>query len=407
MRIDMLIRRGRQALSGVCQKLVSVIAVLSLAGCALEPGMHWRDERASGASSASFQAPGSSADSSGPAGAPTDETTAPAGALVEITPAFVERQQAEQPRRIPADVEQLFGKPVPYLIGPGDVLNILVWDHPELTLPSISVTTVGTDFYGANPVSPGYTVDQNGMVQFAYVGAVKVSGLSELEARNVISAKLARFVRNPQITLRIQAYRSQRVYMDGEVRNPGLFVFNDVPMTLVEAINRAGGLTTLGDRASVDVIREGKSTMVSIPDLVEQGINPSDILLKNGDIVRVLAREDSKVFVLGEVSRPTTLFLRNGRLTLNEALGDAGGLNPVTAEGSQVFVVRKAQHGKPEVYHLDASSPTALAVAEGFELKAKDVVFVDAAPVVRWSRVVNLLVPAAEASYFSKSASNP
>ena len=74
---------------------------------------------------------------------------------------------------------------------------------------------------------------------------------------------------------------------------------------------------------------------------------------------------------------------------------------------SQVFVVRKAQHGKPEVYHLDASSPTALAVAEGFELKAKDVVFVDAAPVVRWSRVVNLLVPAAEASYFSKSASNP
>jgi polysaccharide export outer membrane protein len=244
------------------------------------------------------------------------------------------------------------------------------------------------------------------VVQFAYIGAVNVGGLTELEARDLISSKLAHFVKNPQVTLRVQAFRSRRVYMDGEVRSPGLFVLNDVPMTLVEAINRAGGFTPLADRSSVDVIRDGKSTTVSIPDLIARGVNPSAVMLKDGDMVRVLGREDSKVFVLGEVTRPTTLFLRNGQLTLNEALGDAGGLNPSSAEGKQVFVVRREQAGQPEIYHLDASSPTALALAEGFPLKAKDVVFVDAAPVVRWSRVVGLLVPGAEAAYFGKTASN-
>jgi polysaccharide export outer membrane protein len=377
--------------------------MLSLTGCILEPGMHWKGaanqpRAASSTASAAGLPQGESARPSG--------TNAPEGALIEITPKFVEQQQAEPPRAISTDVEQLFGKPTPYAIGPGDVLDIVVWDHPELIWPPSSVSTAGTDVYGSNPISPGYTVDEGGVVQFAYIGAVNVGGLTELEARDLISSKLAHFVKNPQVTLRVQAFRSRRVYMDGEVRSPGLFVLNDVPMTLVEAINRAGGFTPLADRSSVDVIRDGKSTTVSIPDLIARGVNPSAVMLKDGDMVRVLGREDSKVFVLGEVTRPTTLFLRNGQLTLNEALGDAGGLNPSSAEGKQVFVVRREQAGQPEIYHLDASSPTALALAEGFPLKAKDVVFVDAAPVVRWSRVVGLLVPGAEAAYFGKTASN-
>lgn len=386
-----------------CRALSASIAVLSLTGCMLEPGMHWQGvANEPGAASSTVSAAGLPQGGS----ARTGETNASEGALIEITPKFVEQQQAERPRAISVDIEQLFAKPTPYAIGPGDVLDIMVWDHPELIWPPSSASTGATDVYGSNAIAPGYTVDESGVVQFAYIGAVKVGGLTELEARNLISSKLAQFVKNPQVTLRVQAFRSRRVYMDGEIRTPGLFVLNDVPMTLMEAINRAGGFTPLADRASVDVIRDGKSTMVSIPDLIARGINPSAVMLKDGDMVRILGREDSKVFVLGEVTRPTTLFLRNGQLTLNEALGDAGGLNPASAEGKQVFVVRREQAGQPEVYHLDASSPTALALAEGFPLKAKDVVFVDAAPVVRWSRVVGLLVPGAEAAYFGKTASN-
>jgi polysaccharide export outer membrane protein len=127
-------------------------------------------------------------------------------------------------------------------------------------------------------------------------------------------------------------------------------------------------------------------------------------MLQNNDMVRVFAREDSKVFMIGEVTRPTTLFLRNGELSLNEALGDAGGVNQQTGDGKQVYVVRNITADTHQVFHLDASNPSALALAENFELKAKDVVFVDTSAVVRWSRVINNVVPSAEAAYFTRTA---
>lgn len=395
-------RHSRWMIGGgrVGRALLTCSVLIAMSGCMIEPGMHW----SSAAQERTIKTQDGQPATTGKPDA--DAASTGVSALVEISPELVARQHDESPQSISDDVRQYFGAPGPYLIGAGDVLDIVVWDHPELTLPPISVTTVGTDYYGGNPVSPGYTVDSNGMVQIAYAGAMKVAGLTELQARDLITSKLARYVKNPQITLRVQSYRSRRVYLDGEVRNPGLFVFNDIPMTLVEAINRAGGFTQLADRASIEVTRNGQSTMISIPKLVKNGVNPSTVMLRSGDIVRVLAREESKVFIVGDVTRATTSYLRNGELTLNEALGDAGGLNPATAGASQVFVVRHLASGKSAIFHLDASSPAALALAEDFQLKAKDVVFVDAAPLTRWNRVIALLVPGAQTAYFGRAAAS-
>ena len=89
--------------------------------------------------------------------------------------------------------------------------------------------------------------------------------------------------------------------------------------------------------------------------------------------------------------------MHNGRLTLNEALGSAGGLNQLSSEGGHVYVVRNAADMTPIVYRLDAHSPVALALAENFELKSKDVVYVDPSPLTNWSRVSNLILPGAQA----------
>ncbi len=118
--------------------------------------------------------------------------------------------------------------------------------------------------------------------------------------------------------------------------------------------------------------------------------------------MRVPSREESKIFVLGEVTKPSTLLPRNGHITLNEALGDAGGVNASSADPRQIYVVRGANDRHPVVYHLDAVSPVALALAESFELQAKDVVYVDATPLVRWNRVVSLLLPTAQLVVDSK-----
>ncbi len=322
--------------------------------------------------------------------------------LIEIDSALINAQRAARPNGVAPEVQALFDKPRPYVLGAGDVLSIVVWGHPELNLPALQVTS-GVDTSGSNAVVTGYTVDAAGNVQYAFVGMVPVAGLTEAQARDRLTQRLAEYVRNPQITLRIQAYRSKRVYLDGAVQVPGLQIINDVPMTLPEAINRAGGFNAVADRSWVSVTRAEKTARISLPDLIAKGANPSDILLRDGDLVRVHTATDSKVYVIGEVARTSALTLNNGKLSLNQALGDAGGVSQYSGDAQQVYVVRGDGGNQPEVYHLDASTPSAMALADGFALQANDVVFVDTSSLVRWSRVVNLLLPTAQTATASRA----
>jgi polysaccharide export outer membrane protein len=169
---------------------------------------------------------------------------------------------------------------------------------------------------------------------------------------------------------------------------------NDLPMTLTEAINRAGGVTPTADQSRIMVSREGKTFQINLPQLVQRGVNPSSIMLASGDVVRVLSRDESKIFISGEVTSPRALPMRNGRLTLNEALGEAGGINPVTGDARQVYVVRRTSQSSV-VYQLDANAPGALAIAEGFELNPRDVVYVAATPLTNWNRTISAMIPGA------------
>ena len=151
-----------------------------------------------------------------------------------------------------------------------------------------------------------------------------------------------------------------------------MLAIDDAPMTLVEALNRAGGvLNQTGDNSRIRVTRGDRSWYVNIPALLAKGVDPARILLKSGDIVRVEQREDSKIFVTGEVVRPTSLLMRNGRMTLNEATGDAGGVNPATANAEEDLRHPQRTERRPKVYHTDGTSPAALAIAEGFELQPR------------------------------------
>ena len=177
-------------------------------------------------------------------------------------------------------------------------------------------------------------------------------------------SRLQRYLRDPKLSVRVLAYRSKRVYVDGEVKQPGVQAINDLPMTLTEAINRAGGMNPIADQSRVLLTRAHKTYLINLPQLVQRGVNPALIMLAHGDLVRVMSRDDNKVFLSGEVSSPRALPIRNGRLTLNEALGEAGGINPVTGDARKVYVVRRSTDAS-RVYQLDANAPGALAVEIG------------------------------------------
>ena len=100
-------------------------------------------------------------------------------------------------------------------------------------------------------------------------------------------------------------------------------------------------------------------------------------------------------FVTGEAGRQTALPLPRGDMTLADALADAGGVNPLSASAGQVFVIRHGNDNRPQVYHLNAAAADALLLADRFSLQARDVVYVDTAPVVRWSRMISNILPSA------------
>ena len=119
-------------------------------------------------------------------------------------------------------------------------------------------------------------------------------------------------------------------------------------------------------------------------------------LLQDGDVLNIPERRFNKVFVLGEVGRPQSLLLPYGSYSLAEALTDAGGLNPVTSNAGQVYVIRDGDNGKPQVWHMNATRPDALVLADAFMLQPRDVVYVDPAGITRWSRVINQILPSAQ-----------
>jgi polysaccharide export outer membrane protein len=160
-------------------------------------------------------------------------------------------------------------------------------------------------------------------------------------------------------------------------------------------VTRAGGFLPTSDQSNIVVTRDGVQYPINLPLLVRRGVDPSSVVLHNGDIVRVRSRDENKVYVLGEVNAPKALPMNNGKLTLAEALGEAGGINQLSAAARQIYVIRNASATDPLVYNLDARSPVALALADNFELDARDIVFIDASGLARFNRIISLILPTA------------
>lgn len=326
----------------------------------------------------------------------------PAPPTQMITEQLIQAQKQQIALLRHQDISSLIVKnPAPYAIGPGDVLSIVVWDHPELAGAGMPAAAAAADAgvlaasVAANATPPGFVVDHSGRIQFPFAGLLPVQGLTEEQARALLAQKLAKYIANPNVTLRVQSYRSKRVYIDGEVKSPGLQAINDIPMSLTEALNRAGGLLPTADQSRIAIERDKKHYDINLRELVQKGIDPNTVMLAPGDLVRVHSRDESKVFVSGEVISPKSLTMHDGRLTLNEALGESGGVSPLSGDARQIYVVRKTPEGKTQVFQLDARETGSIAMAEEFELRPKDVVYVAASPLANWNRNLSLLFPGA------------
>lgn len=252
---------------------------------------------------------------------------------------------------------------VEYTIGPGDVLSVAVWRHPELERQ--------------------VTVRTNGLATFPPVGDVRAAGLTPSGFSRQLTERLRDYMgETTQVTVTVQQFNSRAVFLSGQVAAPGRYSFEQMPDVL-QLISQAGGPLPSADLSSVAIVRAGPSGPVVLPvDLAAymRGELASLPVLQAGDTVEVPSvmgiggmGGGGLVYVLGEVAAPGA-FPTTDRLDLFQAIALAGGTTP-EARLDEVAVVMDSGDGQ-SVAMLDLERISRNGTANPFFLEAGDRVIV-------------------------------
>ncbi len=278
------------------------------------------------------------------------------------------------------------------IIHAGDKLGVSVYENvsdPLLGAPGQKVSQLAE-----------IKVDGAGYIFVPYAGRVKAAGLTVEALRQAITRKLDTQTPDPQVSVIRSPGDGATITVEGSVTVQGVYPIDRSTRTLAAMIAKAGGVNIPNDVALVSVTRGDKVGEIWLTDLYE---NPSlDIALRPGD--RITVTKDSRAFTaLGATGVQTRVPFTSNTMSAIEAIAQVGGLNPMLADPTGVFIYRNepaaianAVLGRHDlvgpqrmIYVLDLTKPMGMFEARDFLIRNGDTLYVTQAPFAQWQKVLS------------------
>jgi protein involved in polysaccharide export with SLBB domain len=244
--------------------------------------------------------------------------TGPAAATRAVPPALSENA-----------VFKIVDGTVEYKIGPGDGLEITLWE-------------------GNTPVRQELLVRPDGRISFGLVENLAVGGLTARELDELLTARLEQYLKRPRVDVHVTQHKSKSVRLLGAVSRTNVFGSGageyklQGKTTVLEMLTLAGGPTDDADLKSVRIRRKsGETASLNLYQAIMQGDLSQDLVLNDGDLIYLptLSKAANRVYVFGEVLKPGAYTFRGSEMRLIDAISEAGGITPF-AHQADTRVVR-------------------------------------------------------------------
>jgi len=262
-----------------------------------------------------------------------------------------------------------------YVLGPSDVISINLTDTDDLD--------------GA------YTIDPKGNIDLPFVGTVNVLNLTLDNSKEKIVTVLKKYYKNYDLQITIDEFNSSKAYILGAVKNQITIDLNQKPIKLIDAAIQANYSPTSSDKNFGNkglLRRDNQVYKIDINSIFKSKNSKDNFYLKKDDVLFVDQNSDS-IHIFGEVLKPG-IYFPNLDYSLTELISSSG-LNNLTANASKVYVIREDYNSflKINIFKIDIRNPINLVLGKKFILKPKDIVFIPPTKLVKWNRVISLLLP--------------
>jgi protein involved in polysaccharide export with SLBB domain len=195
-----------------------------------------------------------------------------AASSVPLTAEQVKAAESAEAAALASVLQQVSRSKTDYRISSADLIAVTVYQDPDMNRK--------------------VRVNANGTVTMPLIGAVKIGGMTLIEAQAAIETKLAKFLVSPQVSLFIEDYGNKMVYVMGEVQRPGSYpIPTEKSLTVLEAISTAGGFTPIAGQDRTRVLRNVNGASVTytieVKAITQQGQKEKDLVLEPNDVVYV------------------------------------------------------------------------------------------------------------------------